>query len=201
MTLSIVELYTDGSALRNPGMGGYAYIIRYTVDDPANPTVPLFKDIEKNQGYRYTTNNRMELMGAIFGIRGFVEAVKDGTITGCSQLNIFSDSEYLCKSINNRWINKWMENNWMTSGFGGKSPQPIKNKDLWEDLIKAQDELRSIGVTFSFSHVTAHVRDGDEKNQYNNKVDKLAVAASSGTNHIIDEVFEQTTLFQPKKSY
>lgn len=185
MTLSTVELYTDGSCLRNPGMGGYAYIIKYTEDDPSNPSVPKFVEIEHNQGYRYTTNNRMEIMGAIHGIRGIIQEIQKGTIKGCSQVNVFSDSEYLCKSINSRWINKWMDNNWMTSGFGGRSPEPVKNRDLWEEVVKVQGEARNIGVNVVFNWVKGH-----DTNELNNRADKLAVAASTGNDHIIDEVWE-----------
>ena len=185
MTLSTVELYTDGSCLRNPGMGGYGYIIRYTEDDPENPSVPKFVDIEKNQGFRYTTNNRMEIMAAIFGVRNVIDEITSGRINGCTQINLFSDSEYLCKPINNRWINRWMDNNWMTSGFGGKSPSPIKNKDLWEQVIEIQNKTREMNISLVFNWVKGH-----ENNEMNNRADQLAVAASTGTNHIIDEMFE-----------
>lgn len=185
MILSTVELYTDGSCLRNPGMGGYGYIIRYTEDDPENPSVPKFVDIEKNQGFRYTTNNRMEIMAAIFGVRNVIDEITSGKIKGCTQINLFSDSEYLCKPINNRWINRWMDNNWMTSGFGGKSPSPIKNKDLWEQVIEIQNKTREMNISLVFNWVKGH-----ENNEMNNRADQLAVAASTGTNHIIDEMFE-----------
>lgn len=185
MTLSTVELYTDGSCLRNPGMGGYGYIIRYTEDDPGNPSVPKFIDIEKNQGFRYTTNNRMEIMAAIFGVRNVIDEITSGKIKGCTQINLFSDSEYLCKPINNHWINRWMDNNWMTSGFGGKSPSPIKNKDLWEQVIEIQNKTREMNISLVFNWVKGH-----ENDEMNNRADQLAVAASTGTNHIIDEMFE-----------
>ena len=188
MILSVVDIYTDGSCLKNPGMGGYGYIIRYTEDDPSNPSVPKFVDIEKSQGYRYTTNNRMEIMAAIFGIKDIINNINIGVIKGCTQINLFSDSEYLCNSVNNRWINKWMDNNWMTSSFGGKSPKPVKNKDLWEELIKVQNDIRNLGVSLIFNWVKGH-----DTNEMNNKADKLAVSASTGTNHIIDEVWEQTS--------
>ncbi len=188
MILSAVDIYTDGSCLKNPGMGGYGYIIRYTEDDPSNPSVPKFVDIEKNQGYRYTTNNRMEIMAAIFGIKDIINNISIGVIKGCTQINLFSDSEYLCKSINNKWIYKWMENNWMTSSFGGKSPKPVKNKDLWEELINVQNVVRNLGISLIFNWVKGH-----DTNEMNNRADKLAVSASTGTNHIIDEGWEQTS--------
>lgn len=194
MLVSAVELYTDGSCLRNPGMGGLAYIIRYSVDDqndqgsfPMNAPVQ-FKEIEVSQGFRYTTNNRMEIMAGIYGIKAVIDNVKSGVIKGATQLNLFSDSEYLVKAINMQWINKWMDNNWMTSAFQGRQPQPVKNKDLWEQVIAVQNDLKAMNINLTMTHV-----DGHAGHEFNERADKLAVAAATGTNHIIDEVFEQTS--------
>ena len=186
MTLSVVELYTDGSSIKNPGLSGYGFIVKYTVDDPDNPYVPKFVEVEKSQGYRFSTNNSMELMAAINGVRCVLDLVRSGVIKGCTQLNLFSDSEYLCNAVNKKWLNKWMENNWMTSGFGGKSPSPIKNRDLWEEVLKIQSESRELQINLTFNWVKGH-----ETNEMNNRADALAVAASTGTNHIVDEVWEQ----------
>ena len=193
MTLSVVELYTDGSSIKNPGLSGYGFIVKYTVDDPDNPSVPKFVEVEKNQGYRFSTNNRMELMAAINGVRCVLDLVRSGVIKGCTQLNLFSDSEYLCNAVNKKWINKWMDNNWMTSGFGGKSPSPIKNRDLWEEILKTQSESRELQINLTFNWVKGH-----ETNEMNNRADELAVAASTGINHIIDEVFEGSSGMIPK---
>lgn len=199
MMISAVELYTDGSCLRNPGMGGLAYIIRYSVDSPNENDFPMnkpvtFKEIEGNQGFRYTTNNRMEIMAGIYGIRAIIENIKSGIIQGVNQINLFTDSKYLCNSINQKWINRWMENNWMTSGFQGKPPQPVKNKDLWEQVVALQNELKSMNINLTLNYIEGHAG-----HEFNEKADKLAVAASSGTNHIIDEVFESISGLFDKK--
>lgn len=186
MTLTHAELYPDGSCIRNPGMGGYAYIIRYTEDDPSNPDVPVFKEIEFNQGYRMTTNNRMEIMAALFGIKKIIDLINDKTIKGINRINIYSDSEYVCKAVNQNWINKWKDNNWMTSGYKGSPPTSVKNRDLWEQVVDVQKEARSMGLFLAFDHIKGH-----NGHPYNERADKLAVEASTGTNHIIDEVFEQ----------
>lgn len=183
-----IDLYTDGSCLKNPGVGGFAYILRYYETLEENG-LPQPKDIEFNQGYRLTTNNRMEIMAAIFGIRRVIELVNtDPMWKEVKQINVFSDSEYMCNAINQGWINRWADNNWMTSSFGGKSPKPVKNKDLWEDVISIQNTLRSMNINILFSHVKGHAG-----NELNERADKLAVAASSGTEHLIDEIYERTT--------
>lgn len=185
-----VELYTDGSCLRNPGAGGIGYVIRYW-EDKEGGDLPEVKMIEGNQGFRLTTNNRMEISAGIYGITKVISLVEDGTLSGISQLNIVADSEYFCNAINQRWINKWMQNNWMTSGWKGSKPQPVKNKDLWEQVINLQNKLQQMRINMTISHVHSH--DKINGNEFNDKADKLAVAASSGTDHIIDEVYEKTT--------
>ena len=97
-----------------------------------------------------------------------------------------SDSEYLCKAINQHWIDKWSQNNWMTSGFKGQKPKPVKNKDLWEQVIAMQQKVSSMGINLTVTHV-----DGHSGHQFNERADQLAVAASNGTNHISDEVYEK----------
>lgn len=183
-----IELYTDGSSLKNPGASGLAYVIRYweskNGDDMPTPNI-----IEGNQGFRLSTNNRMEIMAAIHGLRKIIDTVKGNSeFQGVSQVNLASDSDYLCKAVNQGWIQKWQQNNWMTSGFQGKKPQPVKNKDLWEQIITLQSELQSLGITLLVNHINGH-----SGHEFNEKCDKLAVAASNDSSkHLIDEIYEQT---------
>ena len=181
MVNSPIELYTDGSSLRNPGASGLAYVIRYFNDGNDNAEI-----IEGSQGFRLSTNNRMEIMAALWGLRAILAKVTDGTLTGTHQINLMSDSEYLCKAINQHWIDKWSQNNWMTSGFKGQKPKPVKNKDLWEQVIAMQQKVSSMGINLTVTHV-----DGHSGHQFNERADQLAVAASNGTNHISDEVYEK----------
>lgn len=182
-----IELYTDGSCLRNPGPGGWAYIIKYweVSDNPED--VPQVKEIEGSQGYRLTTNNRMEIMAAIFGLTKILELI-NSDLKGSNQINLMSDSEYLCKAINQRWIQKWSDNNWMTSGYKGAAPTPVKNKDLWMQVVDLQNRLNQYAIALTVKHVAGHNGvDGNEK------CDKMAVAASNaGNTHIIDQPYEDT---------
>lgn len=183
-----IEVYTDGSCAKNPGPGGYGYIIKY-YESNNDSDMPAAKFIEANQGYRLTTNNRMEISAALKAMEDVIRRVKDGSFQ-INQMNLFSDSEYVCNAINQRWIIKWQANNWLTSGFQGREVKPVKNKDLWEQLVVAMNDLKVIGVNLTVSHVKGH--NGDELNE---KADKLATSATANsTNHIIDEEYEKTYL-------
>jgi ribonuclease HI len=106
----MIEIYTDGSCLENPGNGGWAAIIN---DDGK---IEKISGSEKN-----TTNNRMELMAPI-------EAL--GKINKKKKVKIFTDSQYVKMGITN-WIHNWIKNNWQTS-----KKEDVKNKDLWLNLYK-----------------------------------------------------------------
>lgn len=106
----MIEIYTDGSCLENPGNGGWAAIIN---DDGK---IEKISGSEKN-----TTNNRMELMAPI-------EAL--GKINKKKKVKIFTDSQYVKMGITN-WIHNWIKNNWQTS-----KKEDVKNKDLWLILYK-----------------------------------------------------------------
>ena len=82
-----IELYTDGSSLRNPGASGLGYVIRYW-DDKGNGTMPEAQIIEGSQGFRLSTNNRMEIMAALWGLRTIITNINNGTLAGTKQINL-----------------------------------------------------------------------------------------------------------------
>ncbi len=106
----MIEIYTDGSCLENPGNGGWAAIIN---DDGK---IEKISGSEKN-----TTNNRMELMAPIAAL---------SKITKKKKVQIFTDSQYVKIGITN-WIHNWIKNNWQTS-----KKEDVKNKDLWLNLYE-----------------------------------------------------------------
>ena len=103
-----VEIFSDGCCRGNPGPGGYGCILRYGE-----------KEKELQGGKLKTTNNEMELMAALIGIRA---------LKGRCQVTVMSDSEYMVKGMT-EWIHKWVENDWKT-----KSKTPVKNLALWQEL-------------------------------------------------------------------
>lgn len=183
-----IELYTDGSSLRNPGASGLGYVIKY-YDTPDEPdAMPEEKRIEGSQGFRLSTNNRMEITAGIYGIKAVLANIDNGTFQGASQINLMSDSEYFVKAISQNWLSRWQQNNWMTSGFQGAKPKAVKNKDLWEQIVDLQNQLRSRNINLTVSHV-----DGHTGNELNERADQLAVAASNdAAHHLIDEMYEKS---------
>lgn len=142
-------MYTDGSARGNPGPGGYGVILMSGTHRK-----------ELSQGYKHTTNNRMELMAVIAGL----EALKK---PGCD-VTIYSDSQYVINSVTKGWLKKWIATNFA----GGK-----KNKDLWMqyDQLSKDHDIKFIWVK------------GHAENMYNNRCDELATEAADGSHHTLLE--------------
>ena len=107
----LVEVFTDGACLGNPGPGGWAALLRYGG-----------REKELSGGESDTTNNRMELMAAIAGIEALRRA--------CS-VQVTTDSQYVRRGVE-EWMPRWKANGWKTS-----DKQPVKNRDLWERLDAA----------------------------------------------------------------
>jgi ribonuclease HI len=151
MSDSII-MYTDGSSRGNPGPGGYGVLL-----------MSGNRKKELSQGYRRTTNNRMELMAVIAGL----EALKKPRLN----VTIYTDSQYVAKAVNEGWLNKWMATNFAK----GK-----KNKDLWVKFYNL-----SLAHKLKFVWVKGHA-----DNPYNNRCDELATAAADGSDLLKDEGYE-----------
>lgn len=147
-----ITIYTDGSSRGNPGPGGYGTILMYGSHRK-----------ELSQGYRHTTNNRMELMAVIAGL----QAITKPNIP----VVIYSDSQYVVRAIEEGWLNTWIKTNFK----GGK-----KNSDLWKIYYQ-------LAKAFSIKMIWVK---GHADNPYNNRCDELATMAADGTSHLIDEIFE-----------
>ncbi len=155
----LVKIYTDGSARGNPdGPGGYGTILT-CVDAKGTEHVR-----EYSQGYRKTTNNRMELMAAIVGL----EALR----RPC-EVELYSDSRYLVDAFNRHWIDSWVRKGWMRN-----AKEQVKNPDLWKRLLKAMEphEVKFIWVR------------GHNGHPQNERCDRLATAAADGDGLIEDVV-------------
>lgn len=109
--LKQVEIFTDGSCLGNPGPGGYGAILRYQQ-----------REKTFSEGYRLTTNNRMEMMATIVAL----EALKEPCTVVLS-----TDSQYVRQGIT-QWIHNWKKRGWKTA-----DKKPVKNVDLWKRLDTA----------------------------------------------------------------
>ena len=146
-----IIIYTDGACSGNPGPGGYGCVLRYNKHRK-----------ELSGGFCETTNNRMEIIGALKGL----ESLKHPCL-----VKLYSDSKYLVNAIEKGWAKRWKANNWMRT----KSDK-AKNPDLWEKLLNlcAIHQIEFIWVK------------GHAANEENNRCDELAVEACSGKNLSVD---------------
>jgi ribonuclease HI len=133
-----ITIYADGAASGNPGPGGYGVIL---ISGPHR--------LEKSEGFRLTTNNRMELLGVITGL----EALK---IPG-SRVTVYTDSKYVADAVEKGWLFGWEK-----KAFKNK-----KNPDLWIRFLKV---YRKHNVKFKWIR-------GHNNNTENENCDRLAVAA------------------------
>ena len=139
-----VELYTDGACSGNPGPGGWGVLLRAGE-----------REKELSGAVSETTNNRMELMAAIEGLRALKRS---------ADVDLYTDSVYVRDGIT-RWLANWKSNGWRTAGR-----KPVKNQDLWEALAAAMQPHR----------VTWHWVRGHAGNEGNERADSLARGAIRG---------------------
>ena len=152
--LKQVSLFTDGSCLGNPGPGGYGAIL-------------IYKQHQKElaQGYRLTTNNRMELMAAIAGLQSLQEP--------CI-VQLTTDSQYVKQGIT-QWIQNWKRRGWLTA-----SKDPVKNVDLWK-LLDAEVQRH---------RVDWHWVKGHSGHDENERCDILARDAAMSANLLEDSGYQ-----------
>ncbi len=144
-------IYTDGAARGNPGPGGYGILLKWGA-----------KVKEISQGFRKTTNNRMELMAVNVALQNLK---KEGL-----NIIIYTDSSYVVNSVEKGWVFGWAK-----KGFKDK-----KNVDLWKQFLQLYNKHN-----IKFSWVKGHAN-----NAGNNRCDELATAAADSGDWLIDEGYE-----------
>ncbi|WP_185861383.1 ribonuclease HI [Blattabacterium cuenoti] len=150
-----IHIYTDGSSKGNPGPGGYGIFIEIFFGHLYNRKII-------SEGFRYTTNNRMELLSVIIGLEK-IENKKQN-------ISVFTDSKYIVNTIQKKWIYKWEK-----TDFKNK-----KNVDLWKRFLNLFDKHFVV-----FYWIKSH------NNHYiNDYCDRLSVNASKRKNLKIDYVYE-----------
>lgn len=143
-----VIVYTDGACSGNPGPGGWGVLLKH----PQSGSIKKLSGSEPD-----TTNNRMELLAAIEGLR----AIK---AESSPRVCLVSDSEYVIKGLT-EWITGWIKNNWRRGKKSGAPP--VKNADLWKTLYELSQQFE-----MSYEHVRGH--SGHPENE---ECDRLAVEA------------------------
>jgi len=146
-----VTIYTDGAAKGNPGNGGYGIVL-----------LSRSHRKEIKEGFRLTTNNRMELLAVIVALES-VKKLK-------SEITVYSDSKYVVDAIEKNWLFSWEKTNFKKK----------KNPDLW---IRFLQVFRKHNVSFVW------VR-GHSNNKENDRCDVLAVQAAESNNLLVDKWYE-----------
>ena len=156
----MVHIYTDGACSGNPGKGGYGIVMEWVGK-------PYHKEF--SEGFKMTTNNRMELLAVIVSLE---QLKKEET-----EVIIFSDSKYVVDAVDKKWVF-----NWEKKGFAGK-----KNPDLWQRFLKSYRKHK-----VSFVWVKGH-----NNHKQNERCDELAVLAAQASFLKIDKGFEkeENTIF------
>ncbi len=165
----ILKIYTDGACLGNPGNGGFAWIIiRNSIE------------YRHSEAQTNTTNNRMELMAVISALKFF-----DSNKTSDTKykIEIYTDSQYLANAINKGWLNSWQKNGWKTS-----NKQPVKNQDLWNQLIPLLEKYDIV-----FHWVRGHSGD-----IFNEQVDQMANDAAKYQSPVYHEFINLDKNSYPK---
>jgi ribonuclease HI len=147
-----VTLYTDGACSGNPGPGGYGVILLYNNHRK-----------EISQGFRRTTNNRMELHAVIAGLEQLKEKC---------HVTLYTDSRYIADAITKGWVKKWKNQAWMRN-----QKERALNADLWDRMLTLMD-------THTVSIIWVRGHSGNIENE---RCDKLAVAAADG-DHLIEDI-------------
>ncbi len=150
--MAAITIYTDGAASGNPGPGGYGVVLM---------SGPHRKEL--SQGYRSTTNNRMELLAVIVALEALL---KDG-----NDVTVYSDSRYVVDSVEKGWVFDWEKKNFAKR----------KNTDLWKRFLEVyrRHNVKFVGV------------EGHAVNPEHERCDRLAVAAYNSADLLEDEGYGQ----------
>jgi ribonuclease HI len=138
-----VILYTDGACSGNPGPGGWGALLIWNGTEK-----------ELSGGEADTTNNRMEMMAIIQGLKALKEKC---------HVKIHSDSALIINAFNKHWITNWQKRGWKKS-----NKKPVENQDLWKEMLRVMTPHKVDWIKVK----------GHSTNELNNRVDSIAVAAS-----------------------
>ena len=152
-----IIIYTDGACTGNPGAGGYGAVL---IDGAERKEI--------SGGYQLTTNNRMEMMGAIAALK---------SLSTKSKVILHSDSKYIVDAIKQGWAKRWQANGWKRN-----KKEKAKNPDLWQELL---DLCQKHDVEFVWVKGHAGIAE-------NERCDRLAVAAAQQPNLPLDKGYETT---------
>lgn len=152
-----LKAYSDGACSNNDNwIGGYAYTLYY--EDTTDPRNYLRSGGECEFD---TTNNIMEMKAFLGALQAFVEYTKDKDSQNKYTLTLYTDSAYIYNCLTQKWYVKWKQNGWVNS-----KKEPVKNRELWEKILK---------YILNYDNITYVKVKGHSTDKFNNYVDNLAV--------------------------
>lgn len=160
--MSIIQIFADGACRNNQhdnATGGYGVVI---LDGTHR--------VELAQGYLDTTNNRMELRAVIAALK----ALEPGR-----NVAVHTDSQYVCNAFNQGWLRNWLANGWKNA-----SKKPVKNRDLWEELLDVSNQH---AITWNWVK-------GHSGHPENERADQLACSAADGDDLVVDQGMSIVTI-------
>ncbi len=179
-----ITIYTDGSSRGNPGPGGWGCILITESKQIANGNEQLGEVVELGGREDMTTNNRMELMATIEGLRHIngrqkTTDIRDGldgeqaAMYRPQSIEICTDSEYVKKGMT-EWIKGWIQKGWKTS-----TKKDVLNRDLWEQLLHEVTRLKDAHVVITWKYVRGHT--GIPGNE---RADAIATGCADNATHL-----------------
>jgi ribonuclease HI len=151
-----ITVYTDGASRGNPGRGGWGCIVVFGNE----------KVIELGGKQDTTTNNQMELQGAIEGLK-IVLTANDGDF---KKVHVHSDSQYVLNGITS-WIKNWKKNNWKTA-----AKKSVLNQELWQELDALVQKIESEDIKIDWTYVKGH-----SDNKFNERADVIATECADSS--------------------
>jgi ribonuclease HI len=159
-----ITIYTDGSSRGNPGRGGFASIVVFGNES----------QLELGGKFDHTTNNKMEIMGVLHGLKTVFENKEKVSL---KKIHVNSDSKYVLQGITS-WIHGWKKNNWRTA-----AKAPVLNQELWQELDEVRNNLVKQGFDIQWSYVKGH-----SDNVWNTRADEIATRCADDEGMIDGEI-------------
>ena len=131
-----IRINSDGSAIDNPGRGGWGVVMEYKG-----------RRKPQSKGYKLTTNNRMELMGAVWALEQLVELTSRGKVPAETKVIVVTDSSYVVDAMTKGWAKRWRKNKWIK-----QNGEKAKNTDLWNRLLRSIDRLKRVEFRWTKGH-------------------------------------------------
>ena len=186
MDKAIGELHTGSCRFDNYVGVGYFIIYNDFIDE----TRSIQKEMEGAECYSLTTtDNRMELLAVIYGLESVIDNITSQKIK-LDQLHLYTTSKFLNNAVSFGWIYKWKTNEWIQAEWNGNPSRPIKNSDLWKQVIACEEKLRQLGVDLLL-HFVPRTANAKYRMECFDKVNQLAYKAAEEVFNMREKYYDE----------